>query len=341
MFVIGNSWEIDLPECLLKGFSRHTCKNRTQVWGVSPARKVAPGGRKYGRSWAVDTNNMRAGWKDKVKKWLVIIGIGIFFASILWMGISGEKRSRMQVEQQVNDELNSFVRTEWQIPAMQELIEPNLQKVAGTLKIGERPVEGTYSNTISLEASELYEQLTPEDKGYMLMRMSIPFGKRRTSLIEQRLPWADGHDRPWNVTIVVGHTRYVGTGIAGDYKFYDETGQEYTSDELNKRRREREETTSQKSSTNTTPGGTTVELGWHKRAGDTNGHDWAVMSISQKTDIVDAVIRDWKAADFKVNADSNYFIRALNTYYGSSATDDTNLAEAMTMVGLAGGAIKR
>jgi hypothetical protein len=72
---------------------------------------------------------------------------------------------------------------------------------------------------------------------------------------------------------------------------------------------------------------------WNKTAGNTNGHDWATMNRSQKEDIVSGVLSTWKG-DYTVDVNAQYFITALDSFYGSSATDDTNLAKAMSMIGI-------
>ena len=75
---------------------------------------------------------------------------------------------------------------------------------------------------------------------------------------------------------------------------------------------------------------------WTKTAGNTNGKDWAIMTESQKEDIVGGVILTWTKNGNMVDVDASWFIDALNSFYGTEATDSTNLAQAMAMLGTAG-----
>ncbi|WP_342436343.1 zinc ribbon domain-containing protein [Paenibacillus sp. FSL L8-0436] len=80
---------------------------------------------------------------------------------------------------------------------------------------------------------------------------------------------------------------------------------------------------------------------WDKTAGSTTGYDWLKMYNAQKKDIVEGVILDWKSNNFDVSVSSTYFISALNAFYGDVSTNSTNLAEAMSMIGLSGNVLSK
>ncbi|MEK3758461.1 zinc ribbon domain-containing protein [Paenibacillus sp. FSL P4-0338] len=80
---------------------------------------------------------------------------------------------------------------------------------------------------------------------------------------------------------------------------------------------------------------------WNKTAGSTTGSDWLKMNNTQKKDIVEGVILDWKSNNFDVSVSSTYFISALNAFYGDVSSNSNNLAEAMSMIGLSGNVLSK
>lgn len=75
---------------------------------------------------------------------------------------------------------------------------------------------------------------------------------------------------------------------------------------------------------------------WNKTAGDTNGKDWAKMTSTQKNYLINGVIQTMKEKGYKVDVDASWFIEGLNSFYGSSATDNTSVAEAVSLIGISG-----
>lgn len=80
---------------------------------------------------------------------------------------------------------------------------------------------------------------------------------------------------------------------------------------------------------------------WNKTAGSTTGSDWLKMNNTQKKDIVEGVILDWKLNNYDVSVSSTYFISALNAFYGDVSSNSNNLAEAMSLIGLSGNVLSK
>lgn len=62
-----------------------------------------------------------------------------------------------------------------------------------------------------------------------------------------------------------------------------------------------------------------------KTAGNSDGNDWANMNSSQKNIIVSAVITSWKDDGSTIDVNSSWFINALDSFYNSPNTKDTNV----------------
>lgn len=78
---------------------------------------------------------------------------------------------------------------------------------------------------------------------------------------------------------------------------------------------------------------------WTKTAGETNGYDWENMTREQKESLVQGVINAWRDNGTAVTADNSWFIEALDAFYGDPATNNTNVAEAISLAGVAGGVL--
>lgn len=78
----------------------------------------------------------------------------------------------------------------------------------------------------------------------------------------------------------------------------------------------------------------------YKAAGAASGKDWVSMSESQKTVLVKGVLDTWAASGSAINAGTNWFINALDSYYSSKVESGCNVAKAMSIVAAAGGVFK-
>jgi hypothetical protein len=97
---------------------------------------------------------------------------------------------------------------------------------------------------------------------------------------------------------------------------------------------------SESNSTNTYDSSTSSSSSESKTAGETTGYDWKTMTSSEKYGLVSGVITAWKNNNSTVTEGPSWFIEALDAFYGSEATDSTNVAEAMSLCGVSGGVVQ-
>jgi len=78
---------------------------------------------------------------------------------------------------------------------------------------------------------------------------------------------------------------------------------------------------------------------WNKTAGTTSGNDWVKMTVAQKESITKGVVAAWKNGGATLDVDYSWFIKALNSFYGSKATNATFVNAAMSLAGISGGVL--
>lgn len=98
------------------------------------------------------------------------------------------------------------------------------------------------------------------------------------------------------------------------------------------------DSTSTESSNESTSTISENEEGWHKKAGDTTGHDWIKMTDYQKEDIVKGMIDSAEGSGGKITKDSSWIINNLNDFYDKDVEDtlEVSLAEAFSMICVSG-----
>lgn len=70
-----------------------------------------------------------------------------------------------------------------------------------------------------------------------------------------------------------------------------------------------------------------------------DGYDWVSMTPSQKTSLVNRIIKSWESKGFTVSASNEWFVSNINDFYGE-ATYDFSVAEAASQIGTVGGVLK-
>ncbi|ODA08224.1 hypothetical protein [Paenibacillus polymyxa] len=63
-----------------------------------------------------------------------------------------------------------------------------------------------------------------------------------------------------------------------------------------------------------------------------DGHDWIELNENQKKEMVQQIIFRWKKNDFKVKVGSDYFVEALNSFYGNDITNTEKLTQVIAMI---------
>ncbi|MBY0600179.1 hypothetical protein [Bacillus bingmayongensis] len=111
--------------------------------------------------------------------------------------------------------------------------------------------------------------------------------------------------------------------------------QEYQQ-ELDKRIKEREQREQQEiqQSKQTEVHTTTVDA-------NSNGEAWLKLSKSEKQALTNRLLNNWKNNGYTVTADADWFIDALDAFYGTPQTNINTIADAMTLSGVAGGVVKK
>jgi hypothetical protein len=185
---------------------------------------------------------------------------------------------------------------------------------------------GEKDNKLTLIMDDSFESLNLGDKQNLLYQIMKPFDDKRFSLLSQYdlYPKDAGLEILPNIVAAIpkGYYELSSVGTLRDLEghLHNYTTTSYSGSQIKK---DSDQKGSYTSST------------WNKTAGNTDGNDWLRMNQSQKRDIVGGVLMDWKK-EFQVNADEQYFISALDAFYGDKATNSTNLAQAMSLIGTSG-----
>ncbi|MGE6367216.1 hypothetical protein ACQKD9_26640 [Bacillus paramycoides] len=72
-----------------------------------------------------------------------------------------------------------------------------------------------------------------------------------------------------------------------------------------------------------------------------DGNDWLKMDDSQKFNTVASALSSLKSNGYTVLEDSDWFVDALNAFYGENETNSTNVTEAIILSGLGGKVITK
>lgn len=72
-----------------------------------------------------------------------------------------------------------------------------------------------------------------------------------------------------------------------------------------------------------------------------DGDDWVKMDASQKYNIVSSVLTSLKSKGYTISEDTDWFVDALNAFYGENVTNSTMVTEAITLAGFGGKAISK
>ncbi|PHA01086.1 hypothetical protein [Bacillus wiedmannii] len=67
-----------------------------------------------------------------------------------------------------------------------------------------------------------------------------------------------------------------------------------------------------------------------------NGKDWVELDASQKSEIVTTVLSNLKGKGYTILEGTDWFVDALNAYYGDNATNSTEVTEAIVLAGFGG-----
>jgi hypothetical protein len=71
----------------------------------------------------------------------------------------------------------------------------------------------------------------------------------------------------------------------------------------------------------------------------TDGYDWVQLENSQKVEMVSSVLFSLKSKGYTISEGPEWFIEALDAFYGDDATNSMKITEAMAMSGGGGGVI--
>jgi uncharacterized membrane protein len=77
----------------------------------------------------------------------------------------------------------------------------------------------------------------------------------------------------------------------------------------------------------------------NKTANNSDGNAWKIMSLSQKKIIVSSVVMIWKKAGSTVTVGNSWFINALNLFYDSNNTEETNVESVMATAATTSGVV--
>lgn len=83
----------------------------------------------------------------------------------------------------------------------------------------------------------------------------------------------------------------------------------------------------------------TTPAGQDTNATTANGTDWEKMSALQKEEAVFSVLSALKNINYKILEGPEWFVEALNSLYGDSATNGLTVVEAVSITGVGGGVI--
>ncbi|PYE88852.1 hypothetical protein [Bacillus sp. 196mf] len=73
----------------------------------------------------------------------------------------------------------------------------------------------------------------------------------------------------------------------------------------------------------------------------TDGNDWLQMNDSQKSNTVATIFTSLKSNGYTVLENTNWFVDALNAFYGVDATNGTKITDVITLVGFGGKVITK
>ncbi|EOP12914.1 hypothetical protein [Bacillus cereus] len=67
-----------------------------------------------------------------------------------------------------------------------------------------------------------------------------------------------------------------------------------------------------------------------------DGNDWMEMSSVQKHEIVSTALSNLKSKEYTILEDADWFVEALDAFYGDTSTNGTKVTEAIAMTGVGG-----
>ncbi|MFJ5718146.1 hypothetical protein [Neobacillus sp. NPDC093127] len=70
-----------------------------------------------------------------------------------------------------------------------------------------------------------------------------------------------------------------------------------------------------------------------------DGDDWVKMSTYQKKDMITSAINNLQSKGYTISEGTDWFIEALDAFYGEAATNTTKVKEAFALSGVGGGVI--
>ncbi|MGD6964440.1 hypothetical protein ACQCVB_19745 [Fictibacillus phosphorivorans] len=71
-----------------------------------------------------------------------------------------------------------------------------------------------------------------------------------------------------------------------------------------------------------------------------DGNDWLTLSSDEKYSLIDEALSNIKSHGTVVSAEADWFVEALDAFYGDEMTNSTLVSEAIAMSGVAGGVIE-
>ncbi|WP_002146420.1 hypothetical protein [Bacillus cereus] len=74
---------------------------------------------------------------------------------------------------------------------------------------------------------------------------------------------------------------------------------------------------------------------------NSKGEAWLKLSEAEKRTLTNRLISNWKSNGYTVTVDADWFIGALDAFYGTPETNVNSIADAMTLSGVAGGVVKK
>ncbi|ARO65465.1 Uncharacterized protein B5E39_3129 [Bacillus cereus] len=74
---------------------------------------------------------------------------------------------------------------------------------------------------------------------------------------------------------------------------------------------------------------------------NSKGEAWLKLSEAEKRTLTNRLISNWKSNGYTVTVDADWFIGALDAFYGTPETNVNTIADAMTLSGVAGGVVKK
>ncbi|MGE1032997.1 hypothetical protein ACQGS5_25740, partial [Bacillus sp. GKis3/1] len=74
---------------------------------------------------------------------------------------------------------------------------------------------------------------------------------------------------------------------------------------------------------------------------NSKGEVWLKLSEAEKRTLTNQLISNWKSNGYTVTVGADWFIGALDSFYGTPETNVNTIADAMTLSGVAGGVVKK